>query len=858
MNKLKKIYYPILATVFIIALVLGLVFSQVNVGAKADKNFVSGVKAHLEYLENVHNTYKPDNQQAVRDYVTSTLFDNGIYAAEDDRTDGYRNAEIDGATYLVQTAELNEEDLQQSNEDELFYTFKTVNNIIIAIPGKSDDAVLFMANYDSAFNSQSGIESMQAAALLQAAIEAAKDYDAEKIPQKTLLFVLTDAEHEGAYGAYAFKNLFKGFGGITDKIELAVNFGAQGTGALAVASKGISVSSVTAVASELNEALDGLFAQKSDYDIFDCAKINVFFTGSREYLNTPRDTVKNVSEDKIYALGGAMKSLVKAYGYDDKFNETNGAMASVVGITFSYDNAVAYALGGLSLVLLALAVIFMIIKSKKAGGLVKGIFVQLLNFVATGLILYVCYFVIALLLAGFGVLPVIAITSVRYLNLGIFISSLILAFAAYSGVFLLTRRFLKVKATDAVRGGAVIIILGCAALCFALPSASIFFALTAVLEGAALIFASIFANKFRDKFGMDIERLFLYTIPLILFTPAIIPVLVQAGYTLSAVYLPLILLVAVLGFTVIAPYFGLLKPVLVKAVSKLPKHTIRVEKEVTERVEGAKKGRNTVQEVKVKKIVNEKVEWKYRNRYGIILLGILSSLVIILCAVCPAPHFSTNIAETFSFREGLKDNSLVYHWEQQGSDAAIETLRVYDKVAYSYFGRVDNEFAYDRQIDAYVKNFRGNINSLLGTNEPVTILLLDDDNGLKFNTYNLANESFISVKLTNVADVTKFTIKTERDEYEILNDGKDTLILELPYSNNDYGTFSIIFEHTEELNVGVEYDQYVYGDRTERIMSSNENSLVEYFSIRSAFASEDYYNEISCGMIFHKENYYTL
>lgn len=860
MTKIKKIYYPILAVLFVLVLTLGLVAAHVNLGSKADQSFVDDVRLIAEEIGmgKIHNSYEYSNQDNVRFAIWDKLTDNSIAEADyGSPEDGYEGAKLrtDKPTMIRQDVTLNSETIaaMQSSDDELTYVVSNLTNFIVVVPGKSANAVLFTANYDTAASSESGTESIQAAAMIKTIIDVAGEYENGNKPENTLVFVLTDAEHEGALGAYAFKYQFKGFDGIASKIKVAINFGAQGTGALAVTSSKMSATEVKGLSSGLNDAIDGTYEGVSDYDVYDVSKINVFFTGSREYINTSRDTIENVSDSKISAIGGVMKDLVDHYGYG-AITKGRPATFSYMGITVAYSANVAYCAGGLAALFLILAVVALIFSGKKVSGIVRGVLMQLVAIIATAVILYACYLVLVLLLAGFGVVPINAIAAISYMNIGLFISCLILAFAAYAGVFLLLRRFVKIKATDAARGGALLMSIAGVVMAFAMPTASMPFVLVSLLESVALAVTSLLSKKFREKTGADIERLFAYTIPVILLAPAIIPIMMLAGYSLSVVYYPLIFIVAVLGFTTIAPYFGLLKPALSTVASKLPKHTIRVEKTVTEQVEGAKKGR--YQEVTHKKVVKEKVEWQYRNRYGVALLGVLASILIILFAACPARHFDTNVVDTYSYRESVKNNSIVYYWEELGTGvAATEKYRIYDQVAYTYLARLDKGFKWDSSIGAYEKDFTGNTAAILDGVGPNVVI---DSNSMVVKPYASANESFIDLKLSNLSRVSKMTIKPDRgDEIELDVGDYETFNLKLPYNSNDYQTFTITFEFTGSLEVGVDYYQYVTGKRTTQNMTE---SLQELVDIIDGFkrAGADFVDDISCGMIFHRQNTYTL
>lgn len=855
MKKLKTIYYPILVALFAIALILGFVSNQIGYGAQADKNFVDSVKSYMEGMEFVHNSYYSTNQQKVCDNIERTLRAANIFSAGGYKDDGYEDATYNDTngvrevSYVIQKVTLDASTLDQINkdDDELNYSFKTVTNIVVVVPGESDsNVVLFTANYDTAAKSQSGIETMEAAAMLKTVLDVAKDYENGKIPERTMIFLFTDAEHEGAVGAYAFKNQFMGFDGIASKVNVAVNFGANGTGPLAVSADKLDVSAVKGMASGLNDAIDGLFEGVSDYDVYDCAKLNVYFSGSDEYLNTARDTIKNVSPAQIATIGGAMKSLVDLYGFGEKINETTvGGTFSYMGATIAYPPVVSYVLGGIAVALLAVAVEELIRKGKKSGGLLRGLLAQFAALIITLALLYVCFFVIILILAGFGVVPINALVTIRYINEGLLLGMLLLAFAAFAGVYLVLRRINKVKATDMARGGAILAMVVGIVMSFAMPAGSLLFAIVAILEGCALIISTELADKFRGKFGADIERLFLYTIPFIVMLPAIVPMMLRAATALSAVYLPLEFAYALIGLSVIAPYFGLLKPALSTAAAKLPKHTIRVEKEVTEKVEGAKKGR--VQEITHKKVYNEKVEWQYRNRYGVAILGIVATLVIVLCAVCPAYNYDTNKVDTFAYNDAVKDNAIVYVWEQTSASTTSQKLRIYDQVAYGFLGTAANGYSYNSSVGAYEKAYNGNISTLLDTETPVSVRRTD--NKIEITPYGQGAWSVINIRLSYVAQVTEFTVNFDGNEYKIENDGKNVLDLEFSYvSADDYETIVIdlAFPESASLSVKMEYAQHALGERAD----SKKDRLPDYKDVYEMLSSNDYASQIDIGMIF--------
>ena len=868
MNKIRKNYYPVLAVLTLIALVLGLVSATVSFAPKASNTVYTHMK---EGFNKEHNSYTSSAQDNVRDDLVNNIIRNNtaMRNASGSKSNGYQIASFGeesnyGPRYIVQSATLEQSTFEDlSTDDEMYYVDGEVENIIVAIPGKTlEDAVLFVANYDTAAGSQSATESMQAVALLEMAMKYAESFSSGKVPDKTLLFVISDAEREGGYGLRAFRHQFNGFGGIANKVSLMVNFGATGTGPLSVMADGVSVSQVTGFASGLVEAInaDDKFY---DYEVYDCAKINVFFGGNREYIDTARDTVDNLSVSKINEICGTMDALIDAYGFGSYKTASAGGTFSYMNGSFSYPSLLSYVFGGIALLLLIGAVLIMVRNSRKIGDIIKGVVAQLAALILTAIILYVSYFLLALILAGFGTVPIHAITTITYMNVGLFISSLILAFAAYTGVFLLIRRFYKVKATDGARGAALIIMLVGIVMAFAFPAGSFGFALSAVLEGITLILTSIFSKKFKEKFGADIERLLAYFIPVILLTPAMIPVMLMASYSLSVVYFPLILTVAALGMAVIAPYFAALKPVLSRAVAKLPKHTIRVERTVTEKVEGAKKGRFT--EVTHKKVTNEKVEWTYRNRYCVALIGVLSAILIIIFAASPAHHFATNAIDVFSYREAVKNDSIVFTWDLAGDTASstLSKLVVYDQAAFKYFGNTNSfdreDYTWNKNLNAYEKVFVGDVKQVFGTASPVTVNV--SGGILNILPFGNANDSYIDIKLKNVSAVTEFIVMANYRRYEITNDGKSAVNLVLPYGDDDYKNFTIEFKIDKErnngsgsLNVGLEYRQYISGT----LANGTMNNIGEYENLKSSFLSTYEKENLNCGMILSKSSSYTV
>ena len=244
-------------------------------------------------------------------------------------------------------------------------------------------------------------------------------------------------------------------------------------------------------------------------------------------------------------------------------------------------------------------------------------------------------------------------------------------------------------------------------------------------------------------------------------------------------------------------------------------------------------------------------------------IGLFSALLIILFAVCPAKHFATNSVDEFGYRDALNNDAIVYVWDKQGSSSASEKLRVYDQYAYRYFATVDNDFAFNKTLGAYEKDFY-DTNGLLGNNYSLPEITKTENGLLRITAYGMGTESLIDVTFTNVENVTLFRIISSRERYEIENDGKGTFRLQIPYDENDFADFTVEFEHEVDINVGVEYYQYVSGELTVLRMKNAEGAYKEINSVldRSKIGKEiidydtdnDSNKDIPCGMIFHRQD----
>ena len=226
MKLFKRIYYPVMAGLMVLMLVLGFVDAHVGVSGKVDGLLLDSAYSYADGIAKVgtHNSYAGQNQDSVRGYITDELtakYGDGYLsnlvsnAADDTDDDGNNVAEYftdysgnPVATLYVQRATVKQ--VSQKGGDSEVVVGLEANNVVLAIPGKKADAVLMHVRYDSSALGGAS-DATAVGALLSTAVQELKNFSDGKTHQNTLLFLFSDAGQEGDLGAAAFINQFAGF-----------------------------------------------------------------------------------------------------------------------------------------------------------------------------------------------------------------------------------------------------------------------------------------------------------------------------------------------------------------------------------------------------------------------------------------------------------------------------------------------------------------------------------------------------------------------------------------------------------------------------------------------------------------------
>ena len=862
MKLFKRIYYPVMAVIFAVMLIFGFVDAYRGSAKNVfDKEFMSNVNDHLEFMaSDSRNAYNVGRLEDVRDYLVGYLSgsDGGLTVAveesdpDDDGNDLAEVALLNGVptpTTVVQNAVLTQDTLEQITvfgEGEIIVE-KEVNNIVTYIPGKKSkasyaenqkltgDVVMFMAHYDSV--KYGAMDNASSVATMLENIRFLLDSDESKEFENDLLFVFTDAEEEGMYGAYAFANQFKGFDDVYSRVGLGLNFDSLGNGGtLVMFQSNAGNQKLIASYSKINggtfisSVADFVYNSMSnftDFEIYgDIPSLNFANVGGTKIYHSAIDDVKHANKQTLKEQAYMMYKLYNAYGdYDLSSLVSDGSDVFFsyldMGVV-AYPSYVSYIIAGVTLALL-IAVIAVNVKKKAFGWgkTLAGALTQILALVATVVSLFGVYFAVTLLLSLFGVVQVRAITSLRYMNVGILLGAMLIAGALVVAFYIVLKKAMSVKASDLVRGNALVWTLIALILGFAMPALSYLFAFTALLQLVVMLMYTIFKDKYKARFNQDMERLFLYAWPMIVSLPLILPVMTLASSILSSLLTPVIMVLFLLMAGAILPYANYLRPTLDKAVKKyLPQRSVRVERTVIKRVEDeAKKGKFTEKEVK--EITKEKVERTYKNRFGIAIASCLAVLIMIFSASFVG-SFNAYVTGSQNVRNVIYDGSVVYLWDSNGTSANT-SLMIKDKTAYKYFAPHVKGFKWDSDEEAFMKAY----NNRLDFSEPT----ITKSEGTYTVTPSNGTQSKITLTLTGTADVTEFTFSRGGESVTYTNNGLDTRVFKLPYG---YGQFTMTVTSSSDTTptLGISY--------VEEIVSSGiVEQIDEIEKLRVSFAAND-------------------
>lgn len=888
-KKFKWIYYPILAIVSLVLLILGMVDGLSGCASKVqDNDFYTAVRANISAISGSSHSAMSENDLAtVRSRIINTLTTAGFTlqaeVKENEDSDDeptvtvtdWAKGDSNRPIYTVteQTAFLTDELLSgiEGKDDGHIAAATTVTNVIAAIPGtdtkagnEGAGAIIITARFDTRDDTDGATSNSAFVATLAQTLAEFADADAEF--KNDIIVVFTEAQGYH-YGDYAFMRAFEGFSGAVGRAKLGLNVEAYGTGGTLAITDSTNDALVTAVSkttggamnsSITNAALSSII-NESALGAFDVPAVQVSILGDLGAYVSQDDTAERVTDNVLYQQAQFIQSFIETFGQTSATYGGNGegVFFSYLDIgTVNYSKVAAYVFGSIILALMAATFIVNALRKTKsinaegqtvekrafnAFNILKAIGCQLLIMVSALAVLYGAYFLIALMLVGFGVLPIYSITSLVAYNTGVFVAALLLAVAVSFAFTALYKKLFKVKATDLVRATAVIVALIGAILSFAAVPASYLFAWVGLLSMIVFLLTTIFKGAFGSRFGFDIERLFLYCVPVALCLPFIMPALIVLSKSLNMLLLPIIVTVFALFAQFATAYLDYANATFDKIAKRLPPRVMRVQHTVVERIEDrAKKGKFTEQTVT--KVENVRVKWNYKNYFGVSLVCALATVLILSFGGAGTATFSRSITGFYDYDDAIYNDAIVYSWDNT-TGTATKRVEIRDLSVYKYARYAIDDLLWDSEKGVYYKTDNSDI-VVPGNAQPS----ITKSGSLYTVTCFDKNRSYVSLSFADASAITSITITAaDNDEetytYEFLR--QETIELVMPYG---FGDFTMTVEGAS--NSRITYTEKRPGTDSPIINTDEWNDMIAYY------ANSNIASNLRAGIVL--TNYYTL
>ncbi len=774
MKLFRKIYYIALAAVFI--LMFSLTVADVTGGkGRGDFNTDEAVGYLMELAgsQTAHSLYNSSDRAAVVTKLTDKLQSFGFKAADGAGTDGKRpyssasdttikfaaSAGVKVPTFFVQgmsysldqyykdlgtghSTDTDEDDEKISVDTTVFPL--TLNNVYAAFPGKaaSPKTVVIMAHYDSVPMGPGASDDMSSVSAMLAVINSMMTQKASY--ENNILFVFTDGEEFGLYGAKMAKG-FTGIDGAMQNVGFVANFESRGTAGTSImfetnANNYEVIKQYAKISNSIysNSIANFVYSVMPNYTDFSVFKtedtsvpgVNFANMGEGENYHSQNDNIANATDAGGRAFisqhGDIMGRIVKHFGDLDLSTlskEGNAVFFNYLNLMVIYYPTIVAVIMGAVILGLLIGIIGFNIKKKafcfKKMGL--GVAAQLIALVGTVGLMFGAYYIFGLIAALFNKIDIHNIAAIKFSSPGLVIGMLALGAVFSAALHTLFKKIFNIKAGDIVNGSILVLCVAAAAVSFILPAASFLLAWLAVLEAVVWLVTVIIKDKFKERRGYSIERLFLPFIPVILCIPMTLSVIMLAGDALGAYLYPVISAVAVLSLGVITPYFSYLKPLMDKVYAKLPPMRFRTvaggdgeaaqkhdAKDANRSAKYKAKGKNVKgkphkadksAESEVKYVYTE-VPRKYTNRGG---LGILTFVICVFLLFFSLIGGNQAIATAGSYgaNSGMfADDALVFVIDKQANENywMVSDLHAYQSMKYELDG-----YKYNKDLKSYKK-----------------------------------------------------------------------------------------------------------------------------------------------------------
>lgn len=833
----KLVYYPVLAFVVLLLLVFSVIDGVFGYSPKAyGDDYYTAVETHIKELGAAQRTkMSSTGTQSARNYITEKLSAAGFVDVAEfksgDEDDDDTVTTITGwapsfkPTVTVMSSNLTAA-IQPDAGVDSYLVGAQINNIIAALPsektkaGEKAGSVIVTVRYDTRTDTVGATDNAAfVATVMQSLIEFVK---AETKLDNDLIVVFTE-ECGGAYGTNAFLTAFDGFDDAVSRAVCGIDLNAYGNrGTLAVtdvSSSGLDyfyaytgASGNAYNSSALVKSLPKELMETGSTAAFERAGIpalQVALLGGLDAAQSSLDNAANVKKYVIRNQSDFFKSFVSSVTAGERaFDGDNDKELVFFSYfdwgTVGYNSTAAYVIGALLLALVAGAIVAVALKKTfSLGNMIKAIFVELIVVACSVAAMFAAYFLVTLMLTGFGAIPIHAITQVRYFNAGIFIAAMLIALASAFGFTTLFKKLFKITSSDTVRGTALLFGIAGAVMCFAAPAYSYLVCWLGMLLTATLLCTALLNGKLKSSFGFGFDRLFVFVIPVALCLP-----IVMASLSALTVVLPLYMLPVTMALFagmlgVIVPYLDRTAAVFDVVAKKLPARTLRVERTVTERVEDrAKKGKFT--ERTVKRVEKQKVPVTYKNYFGISFVTVIA-VVVALISGGVGVTFGKSVTDFYSFDDAVYNDALVYEWNYDSSGTVNQKIVVDDLIAYKYARYAVSDLSWDGANSRYVKELTSSSYDVVPANSEPQITRSGDSGNYTYSveTFDGAR-SYVKITIPSASAVTEITVSNSRGiSYRYEFDNRETITLVTPYG---FGNFTMKFQGMSP--VSMEYEEY--------------------------------------------------
>ena len=861
MSKLfKLIYFPLVAVFAVLMLVFSIIDGAFGYSPSAYKSeYYDAVNKHVAQLSAhprsamsaMSSQGTPIGVVAARNYIKDALVAGGFSFAEEDKPDVENDEKQYTTTGWKETAgtyqptvtfhtSVPSVELQNEMGIKNMLAGYELTNVVAAIPSRKDnaDAVVITVRYDGRTDSLGAADNAAFAAnAVQSLIEYVKSGET---PNNDIIVVFAE-ELDGAFGSYAFFDSFRGFDNAASRAKAGISLDAYGNGGtLALTDSAAAplgyINAVTAVSgssfnssvaqSAIPEVLARGYAAKAFGEV---PAVQIAVLGGMDAAQSPKDNAENLSQAVVRQQSALLKNYLQKFGKAELKFEGEGNGKTAVFSYFdagsvAYTDVASYVIGALLIVLLGVTIALTVVKKTfSLKRMLIAAAAQLLVVLGSVVAMYAAYFLVTLMLTGFGVLPIHAITVVSHFNAGILIAAMLVSLASAFGFTILFKKTFKITASDSVRGTSVLFAVAGIIMSFACPAYSFMTVWLGMLMTAITLVTVCLHKTFKDKFGFGMDRLFLYVIPVALCLPLVMaqfPVLMQL---LPLTLLPVLMSVFTAMLGTVVPYLERTQPIFDKVAKKLPMRTQRVERTVVEKVEDkAKKGKFTT--TTVRRIEKEKVAINYKNYFGISVVAVLSVVIALFSGGFGVTSDKT-LTGYRSFDNAVYNDALVYELVTTDSGTTkrvvIDDLMLYKYARYAIDG-------FDWDGTKYVKT----VTNTITYNEPE----IKSNEGTFTVTPYEGGQSTVTLTIPSARSITSITVKEKSKEaipdyegfkYEYYNQSEITL--RLPYG---FGSFTLEFEGSTPSTVNYEEHVSIDYNETGTILDQLEDwvKLKRYYS----------------------------